>query len=638
MAAGCLWMPPADAVALIGPSTTVDGPSAAITEFGGAAMAPDGTGGVVYSKVDEGVPHVFAARYVGGHWSAPIRVDAEDPFEASWPRITAGPDGRLLVIWVTPRARVHGRLRYGLMSARLGPQAKEFSHSILVDSNVGAGNAVSPSLSGTAPGEAVVAYRVITNDFTFVNRTIENEEDVQLRPGDVLADIRVARLNGGRWSVMGNVNRNPLASMRAPSELNAPEIGAAKQGGAVIAWQEPETNGVARIWARRVFASSLGPVLPVSPPSWQGTPVSEDIDAFSLAVSPLGSAVVAMRVAGSQPFGAPRLLANVLPGSSNTEAVTFTGAAFADGLGSPPPAPLGPPAVAIADQGKEATIGIGYSAGGQARMLGGKAGSLGGATALGTAAGGDGVSVAVGATGGEVVAWPGQDVVAVRQDFPSGASQSAVISSSHGGPVADAELGGSESSTAMLGFRQGEAGRFAIVADPITSPPASLAVRAPKGWVKPRRARIAWSQAAATSVVSYEVLLDGRTVGEGLHQLSLRPLPRLLDNGRHSVQVVATDSQGQQFVSSETRLRIDTRPPEFTAHAGKHHSVAVRVTDPESGVVGHATHCRFGDGSTAHGRRSFRHRYDRPGRHRIAVSSRDRAGNAVHLRLWVRVR
>ena len=74
---------------MILPATTIDGPSESIVGFGGAAMAEDGTGGVVYLKTVEGVAHVFVARYVEGHWLAPIRVDTEEQFAASWPRIGA---------------------------------------------------------------------------------------------------------------------------------------------------------------------------------------------------------------------------------------------------------------------------------------------------------------------------------------------------------------------------------------------------------------------------------------------------------------------------------------------------------------------------------------------------------------------
>ncbi len=82
---------PARAVIL--PATTIDGPSEDIVGFGGVAMAEDGTGGLVYLKRVEGVPHVFVSRYAGGHWQAPIQVDTGEPYAASWPRIGAAEGG-----------------------------------------------------------------------------------------------------------------------------------------------------------------------------------------------------------------------------------------------------------------------------------------------------------------------------------------------------------------------------------------------------------------------------------------------------------------------------------------------------------------------------------------------------------------
>src|SRR5262249_43927835 len=138
----------------------------------------------------DGIPHVFAARYDGARWSAPLRVDGDRSYEARSPRIAAGRDGRLLVVWVTQMGTVGGSVQYGLVSAALGPGADGFAPSMVIDANVGNGVATSPSLSGVAPGQAAVAYRVVTNDFRGFTTA------VQLRPGDVLADLRVARYNG----------------------------------------------------------------------------------------------------------------------------------------------------------------------------------------------------------------------------------------------------------------------------------------------------------------------------------------------------------------------------------------------------------------------------------------------------------
>ncbi|HEY5286747.1 MAG TPA: hypothetical protein VIJ50_06560, partial [Solirubrobacteraceae bacterium] len=48
----------ATAQAEISPVAPIDGPSAEIVELGGAAMAADGTGGIVYRKRVEGRAHI----------------------------------------------------------------------------------------------------------------------------------------------------------------------------------------------------------------------------------------------------------------------------------------------------------------------------------------------------------------------------------------------------------------------------------------------------------------------------------------------------------------------------------------------------------------------------------------------------
>src|SRR5262249_25170906 len=121
---------PVAARAMITPAVTVDGPSSEITDFGGVAMARDGTGGLVYMKPMYGIPHVFASRFAGGRWSDPMRVDWDQPYEASEPRIAAGPGGELLVVWVGAVATVHGNVQYGLFSARLGVGASSFGPSL----------------------------------------------------------------------------------------------------------------------------------------------------------------------------------------------------------------------------------------------------------------------------------------------------------------------------------------------------------------------------------------------------------------------------------------------------------------------------------------------------------------------------
>jgi hypothetical protein len=126
LAALALGLSARTAEAVILPAVTIDGPSEQIVGFGGIAMAEDGTGGLAYLKRVGGVAHVFVARYAEGRWMAPIRVDTEQPFAGSWPRIGAANGGELVVVWATAFATEGGHPVDELLSSTLGPGGSSF--------------------------------------------------------------------------------------------------------------------------------------------------------------------------------------------------------------------------------------------------------------------------------------------------------------------------------------------------------------------------------------------------------------------------------------------------------------------------------------------------------------------------------
>ena len=83
--------------------------------------------------------------------------------------------------------------------------------------------------------------------------------------------------------------------MPEPTEATGPEVGIDVNGGAVVAWREPDDEFVNRIWARRVFGTSFGIPLQVSPSSWEGVPLRGEADAFSLDDAGFGQVAVAFR-------------------------------------------------------------------------------------------------------------------------------------------------------------------------------------------------------------------------------------------------------------------------------------------------------------------------------------------------------
>ncbi len=635
-------------------------------------MATDGSGGIVYLKAVEGVPHVFASRFAEGAWSPPIRVDADQPFAAGEPRIAAGPRGELLVVWVTGIATVHGKVRYALYSATLDAGASGFGPSQLVDPEVGEGIGVAPSISATAPGQAIVAYRVITYDFNSPGFSTA----VQLRPGDVMADIRVARLKEDRWSRIGAINRNPEASMRPPSPANGPQVVAGNDGGAAVAWQEPDQTGTARIWLRRIFGTTPGPPLEASPTSWNGKPVTADADAFSLAVSAFAQVRLAFRIAadpGSALSG--RILLNSLQPNFSLTAGTLTGVEIADGGGGAPPGGLGPPFVAASDEGGgQGSMRLGFLAGTQPQLMGvDNSGALVGVPVPPgpPAQGGSPVLTAVNPAGGGVTAYATTDgaglpAVAVRQEYPSGAAQTGLVSGVQGGPIAGLTVAGSGGGDGLIAFRQGEPGHMELVAERVSAPPTSFHVEVPPGWVRPARAKVHWEPTTSgVGDVRYSVLIGGHIVRRNLTRGFYHPPAARLGSGAKPVRVLATDGLGQQVLSPAVKLRVDDEPPlvrvKVQPESGR---VSVRVSDPDSGVKGKRCRVSFGDGTPAmalhpsrghaqtlsrpeggegkghHANPAYRlaHAYERAGRYRVVVRARDRAGNQLLRSFGVRVR
>jgi hypothetical protein len=631
---------PAGAVVL--PAVTIDGPSQEIVGFGGVAMAEDGTGGLAYLKREAGVAHVFVARYIGGRWLAPIRVDTEQPFAASWPRIGAADGGELVVVWATPFATEEDHPVDELLGATLGPGATMFGPAVVIDPDIEGGTGTSPDLAMSSTGQADVVYRVV------------QEEEGQstsvplLRPGDVVEQVRVAHYNGNRWSRLGAINRDLGVSMRPPSQANAPQIAIGPTGNGVVVWQEPEIAGdnPARIWARRIFASSLDYVLPVSATSFDGATIEQEAEAPSVAVTRLGQAEVAYRqaYAPGSPLPGPRIFLNALPDGESESGAEFLGASVVDSeVGAGAAATVGPPSI---DVDEKLGMRLLYDSNGTPRVIEGNDRGLAGTLSLGPpVVGSEPSTVSVmNPAGGGVSAWPstnpqGDPVVAVREDFPEGGVQTALVSGGAGGPIGELAAGRSGLGDGLVAFEQGPLGNAAIVATQISSPPDTFVVSVPRGWIRPSQAHISWQQASsADGPLSYTVVLDGhrQPTPAGASALTLDRTE--LSSGVHEVQVLVTDMYGQSTLTPPYKLKIDSQPPVVkitAAHRGDR--VTVRVSDAQSGVDAHAVKVSFGDGRHAGGRALFDHRYARPGVYEIVVQVRDNLGNVGVIRRWVTV-
>jgi hypothetical protein len=621
------------AAAELAPARLIDGPSATILDVDGAAMAPDGSGGILYRKLLDGQPHLFVAAFQHGAWQTPVQVDAGQAFGASFPTIAAGEDGRLLVVWAEPWATIGQEVNYELMSAEMEPGSQQFGPAQQVDpKGIGNGTAAYPSLAMAPNGTAYLAYRVVTN--TLVGSTI-----VPLRPGDELISVRVARYGGSGlpWTSLGAINSHPELTMRHPNASNGPVIGVDLTGNAVVVWQEPEAAGVARIWAMRIFGSRLGNVLEVSPGSLNGAPITAEADAPALAVSPLGEARIAYRLAGGagSPYGEAKILLNTLPSEVDTRGAKLLGAAVVGGAEE-----LGAPSVAIDQEGE---FRLAYSGGGSAQLVTGNAFQAASAPAGLGPTSDQQVLTSINPAGGGVSLWPAvsgtRPVIDAREDFPGGAWQQAQLSAPLSGPIGVPALGASGQGDALIAFSQGPADQQQVMAAVAKAPPGKFEVTTPVGWVKGSSATISWEPPAeAFGTSTYALVIDGQVRKSGLTGLSLHLDPRGLGDGVHSIQILATDSLGQETMTPVAKLKVDANPPRVSIASLAHQTVRVRVRDDASGAVALATSIAFGDGTRVHGRLTARHTYARAGRYRITVESRDRVGNKLDAHIWVEVR
>jgi hypothetical protein len=631
--------------AVILPAVTIEGPSEEIVGFGGVAMAEDGTGGLVYLKRVDGVAHVFVARYVGGHWMAPIRVDTEESFAASWPRIGAADGGELVVVWATPFATEDEKPVDELVGATLGPGGSTFGPATIVDPNIREGIGTSPDLAMSSTGQADVVYRVVE----------EQGRATLLRPGDVIEQVRVAHFDGERWTRLGVVNRELGISMRPPTQANAPQIAIGPTGNGVVVWQEPELDGVAHIWARRLFGQSLNYVMPVSATTFGGAPINEDADAPSVAFSRLGQAVVAYRqdAGPGSPLPGPRIFINDLPNGEAAIGNEFTGAIVADAsVAGGKAALIGPPSI---DLDEKESLRLLYDANGTPRVVEGNDVGLSGTLSLGPSfvqskeeeEHGELPPAAsvMNPEGGGVSAWPSADpdgdpAVAVREDFPGGAVQTGLISGGAGGPIGELAVGRSDLGDGLVAFQQGPLGNAAIVAAQVSAPPDTFVVNVPKGWIKPSQARISWLPAAsANGPLSYTVVLDGHVLAtpEGAYSLAIER--NELGTGVHEVQILATDAYGQSILTPPSKLKIDGKPPTVkVTRAMGGYGVTVRVSDAQAGVDANAIRVGFGDDTHARDRTLFRHRYAHAGAYTVVVTVRDNLGNTGIVRQLVSVR
>ncbi|HEY5192702.1 MAG TPA: hypothetical protein VIJ39_02375 [Solirubrobacteraceae bacterium] len=620
----------------ISPVVPIDGPSSEIVELGGAAMAADGSGGIVYRKRVEGRAHIFVAQYVEDKWGAPQRVDTGEKFESSFPAIAAGEGGRLVVVW----ANHYSSTTDGLFAATIDPGSSGFQPPIPIDLNIGQATGTYPSVAMDLSGDAYVSYRVIT--------AVSGPSTPNIPPGYVQDEIRMARFDGQYWTSLGQpLNRDVAQPVPQPTALNSPQVAIDLTGEGLLAWQEPDDSFVNRIYARRIFGLVPGDILDVSPTTFDGHPLNGAADELSVDFAGFGEGAIAWRQEPSpgSGFTHARAFVSEIPSSFSPKGSAFGVAKPVDGpaAGEGPAEALGPLSMAVDAEG---AFDVGYGTGDQSFDGNGSETAVGTPIRLDTGSEVPGDPVLTRADNGALAAaWKlqvhGAGGVAVLERRADGTPNRAIVAAPHGGAVQQLALGSSHRGDAIFGFLQGAGANAQIAAVVVRAPPGEFVTDAPNGWVHAARVPLQWEvPLAGAGKISYSILVDDREVVESLsgdeYPLNREQLP----DGVHAIQVEATDSLGQVVDSVPATVKIDRTPPRV--RIGVHGaSVTVNVSDgvkgEVSGVNGGSVKVRFGDGRLAHGRARLKHTFARGGSYTIVVSASDNAGNKMTFHKVVRV-
>ncbi len=573
----------APAAAAVGAPTVVAGPDASIVEVGGVAMASDGTGGVIFRRVDATGSHIYVSRYAQQRWWPAERVDTALPYDSYSPRLAAADDGRLMAVWAQDYAHRGTTALYRLYSAAVARGGRRFEPPLSIDRNVGAPQgglgvtALDPSIAMNAGGTAFLAYRVVTS--TGISARVPG------RPGDTVSEYRVARLSGGTWSKFGAVNRNRVYTVPAAAPGNGPKVTVDVFGNGVVAFVEPDDGGVERVWARRLFSNRVGLINAVSPAKVGEVPIRGDADAFSLSGGTFGDAVVAVRQRPGTPSpltGTTMFVSRLAP--MDDDAAKAFGA----------PAPIVPdtvdlsvPSVSVAD-GERASIA--WGSGGDVRLTGSRRSGLAAPETLGGLTPGSAPVAVAGRANSLVAAWAsrdaGADGVSVVQRAEGVAEGRARLAGVRGGPVADVSLAGSGLGDALIAFRQGNGADTQVVVASAILPPQPFRVHPPDDWTDPSKLDVTWDRpASAAGPLRYDVLVDGQVVLSTTAKAARLPASGMGD-GLHTIRVRAIDASGASTLTPTAMLKVDGNAPAVSVQRLAGRQVRVRISDAVRGTKG----------------------------------------------------
>jgi hypothetical protein len=603
IAVGSLLAVPGAAQARFVPAVAVDGPSADVVGAGDVALALAGTGAVTYLKREGGLVHVFVADLARGAPRPSQRVDVGQETDSSQPHVTVTNGGRVLVTW----------LNEGKLWASLRPSfSGVYSQPVAAFAPAGSAAVSASSLSMAVNGKAYAG--------------------VETSDGDVHAAYMTI---GGAWSAADA----PL-DVDPSQTATQPAVAASADGSALFAWTETAADGRTRVFARRVVAARPSSVAAEASVAGIEGRAGGNADTPSVGIEYDSSrAWVAFRqeFADGAGFTSRALGRRLLASAFDDPPVAVDGLAFGVGASATQPRLAftgrgrGTFAASLAGpSGTSATL-LRNDAPGDARRLG-DATSLGEAFPAPTASD----------DGGGTVSWQrdpgagGAPLVVGRHLGAGGLEPEGVLSGPAFGTVDVAGSGGLHASgdaggDAAISFAQGDAGARSVVVALYDAPPGHPHAHDEVHWRREPRPRFHWSAVTDTwsTLVTYRLEIDGKPVRTFTSTPEWTP-PRPIPDGDHRWRIVTIDSRGQETVSHDRFLRIDTHRPRVSVRARRSGTLVTFTVGVRDLSGAAAITIDFGDGTRGEvpvRTGTITHRYARPGRYVYALNVKDKAGN-----------
>ncbi|HEV2819459.1 MAG TPA: hypothetical protein VGW11_03030 [Solirubrobacteraceae bacterium] len=598
----------------------IDGPNDAVSALGEVELAPDGTGALAYLRRDAGVDHVFVARFAGGRFQAPVRVDAGLANASSQPVVAADDGGRLAVAFVNS-----GTLH-------------------VVNRMPGEGFGVPQAVAGAA-SDPDVALGVGAKGYL-----------VWTQGGPGAGDVRAASVDrAGAWATLPGV-LDIAPGSDAGAGTGRPRVAVAADGFATAVWGE-----AGEVWARKLFRTQMSQ-LPqqLSGGAVDGSPaLAADLPEVDMEFDS-SYAWVAFRQVVSDGGARNRVVARRMRGTEFDPAVAVDGLAQGAGGGATSPA------IDLNGRG----VGIATSAveGGIVRAARLRFDAFLPTQTLTPAFGVVPLPVPVLSENndGLVAYFTGQDVrvrPSIGGDRDKGDGQPAlgdetVLSAGAIDAVKGLDAGVDRAFGAVVAWVQGPPGAQTLTYGVHDRPPGFFAGYTGTRWRPLEDNTLVWEEAFELwGPVSYQPLLDGQPVGPPVTQRR-STLPEPIPEGRHAWSVVASDIRGQTFQMEQRRLLIDRTAPQLDVRvtgrreAGERLEIRVRAKEP--GRAGQASGLDFvrvtpGDGARvregeAPKGKSFATRTMtvnqayRAGERTLKVTAYDRAGNMAVQRIDLRIR